>query len=111
MSHANAFSDEAVGTPERVEAWPLRTLVAIVQSRPALLAAMALVLFYRKPGVYGHPQFWAEDVIVFFRENPELGVRAIFRPCCGYLLVIPRVVAWLEGQLPSQLLSRICKHV
>ena len=107
MSHANAFSTEAVGTAERITAWPLSVLAAVVQNRVALLAVSTLILFYRKPGTLHNPQFWAEDGTTFFRENIQRGAWAVFQPYAGYLLVIPRFVAWLAGLLPSIYAPRI----
>ena len=107
MSHANALSTDVAGMPERIKAWPLSAIAAVAQNRAVMLAFSTLILFYRKPGTLHNPQFWAEDGTTFFRENIERGAWAIFQPYAGYLLVIPRIVAWLAGLLPSVYAPRI----
>jgi hypothetical protein len=107
MSAAIAYADDTPAARTRTTAWTLRALAAVAQSRLAVLAAAALILIYRKPGVFRHPQFWAEDGTIFFRENIELGNRAFLHPYAGYLLLVPRAVAWLAGRLPSVYSPRI----
>ncbi len=54
-----------------------------------------LLLNFKKPGTFTHPQFWAEDGAVFFQSSYNLGVRSFFVSYNGYLHLIPRTVAWL----------------
>jgi hypothetical protein len=73
---------------------------AMLENRITVLLAVVVILFYRKPDAFLNPQFWAEDGCVFFKENLELGWRAIFHTYAGYLHFVPRVVAWLAGYFP-----------
>lgn len=46
------------------------------------------------------PQFWAEDATVFFTDQYGRVLPQLFTPYAGYLLVIPRLVAWIAAWLP-----------
>ncbi|MDB6169400.1 MAG: hypothetical protein JWM88_2264 [Verrucomicrobia bacterium] len=63
--------------------------------RRAILTAAAVVavLFLRRPEVFRHPQFWAEDGAIFFVQADVLGARAIAQSYGGYHLFLPRLVA------------------
>ena len=66
---------------------------------PCSLAACALILFARMPDRFLNPQFYAEDA--YFYEKALLGgIRSLAMPYGGYLLSIPRLVAWLAVRLP-----------
>jgi hypothetical protein len=56
-----------------------------------------LILFLRRPSTLTHPQFWAEDGTVFFRDQITHGLGALLQPYAGYLHLISRLVAALAG--------------
>ncbi|MDP3073391.1 MAG: hypothetical protein Q8N18_24075 [Opitutaceae bacterium] len=72
----------AAAEPRRWWAWRL-----------AAAAAIAAILFARKSHALLTPQFWAEDILVFFDQSLRLGPAAIFEPYGGYLHLLPRLVA------------------
>ncbi len=57
------------------------------------------VLFVRKPDSLVNPQLWAEDGVIFFQQQLELGLGAIFTPYNGYLHLAPRLVAAFADRL------------
>jgi hypothetical protein len=61
---------------------------------PCTLAACAGILFARMPDRFTNPQFFAEDAF-FYQHALWSGFRSILMPYGGYLLVAPRLVAWL----------------
>jgi len=69
---------------------------------PVVLLATLLVLYLRAPDAFQHPNFWAEDGVVFFRQWQEMGLASIFEPYNGYLHLAPRLVAALAGALPLE---------
>lgn len=62
-----------------------------------VFTASALVLALRAPDSLVHPQFWAEDGSVFFADQLHHGAPRLFLPYAGYLLLIPRAVAWIAS--------------
>ncbi|MBL9189266.1 MAG: hypothetical protein JNK23_17420 [Opitutaceae bacterium] len=78
----------AAAEPRRWWAWRL-----------AAAAAIAAILFARKSHALLTPQFWAEDILVFFDQALRLGPAAILEPYGGYLHLLPRLVAGLGAQL------------
>lgn len=62
-----------------------------------MLVAVAGLLVIRRPFAALHPQFFAEDGTVFWRENYLHGWHAFLHPYNGYLHFGPRLVAWLAG--------------
>ena len=66
---------------------------------PAILAALAIALFLRKPYALLEPQLYAEDGTIFLSQNDLLGLRAVFEPYMGYLHALPRLIAWLTSRL------------
>ncbi len=61
---------------------------------PWAMAAFVLAgLFCRAPDAFDHPQFWAEDGSLFFRDAWTQGLRSIALPYAGYLHLAPRLVA------------------
>lgn len=52
-----------------------------------------MLLWFRKPQVFNHPQMWAEDAAVFFRGAYLYGAESLFERYAGYLHTIPRLVA------------------
>jgi len=75
----------------------MRRLVPIAKDRLvalATLAAVALILILRKPDSLQNPQFFAEDGTIFFIGARQLGAAAFLTPYGGYLLIVPRTIAW-----------------
>lgn len=72
-----------------------------MSSRHAALAALLVLLAvgalfaWRKPGSFFHPQFWAEDALIFHREAELYGARTLLAPHVGYHHFIPRLVAFV----------------
>ena len=66
---------------------------------PWVLAALALLLFLRKPHALHTPQLYAEDGTIFLAFNDLLGLRAFFEPYMGYLHLLPRLIAWAASRL------------
>jgi hypothetical protein len=64
------------------------------------LVLTAVVTMVRAPDRLGAPQFWAEDAAVFFTQAELDGARSIIRPYAGYLLVLPRLVAYAGRFVP-----------
>jgi hypothetical protein len=69
---------------------------------PALLvlAAMSLVLLWRRPDIPTNPQFWAEDGSVFFTQAREQGVMSLALPYAGYYHLAARGTAWAAARFP-----------
>jgi len=73
----------------------------VVRARFWLFFLLAFaVIALRNPDWWVHPQFVAEDGVVFFREQLLDGWRALFRPYNGYLHTIPRLFAECVSPLP-----------
>jgi len=62
-------------------------------------AAAFLILIIRKTDAVTNPQFWAEDGVIFFLQNIQLGWRAFVTPYAGYLHFFPRLVAATASML------------
>jgi hypothetical protein len=65
----------------------------------ALFLVILFALAYKCNDALSNPQLWAEDANLFFKDQfghtgPKLG------PYAGYLLIIPRLVAWGASWLP-----------
>ncbi len=71
------------------------------------LLALATILFFRRPDMLLQPQFWAEDGAIFFRQNYEQGLGALFTPYAKYIHLIPRLVAYLASFFPTALAPAI----
>jgi hypothetical protein len=70
--------------------------------------AIFLLLYLRRPDALNHPQFFAEDGVVFFHDQFLFGVlEALWIPHGGYLLFIQRLTAWLGSFFPSVLAPAI----
>src|SRR5580704_11312779 len=63
--------------------------------RSTVVLAAALILFLRTPGSFTHPQFWAEDGMIFNQYYLD-GWVTLFHPS-GYFLTIARIVAIAAG--------------
>jgi hypothetical protein len=63
-------------------------------------AISVALLILKAPDAFLHPQFWAEDGAVFFAQQHGHAWPLLFTPYAGYLLVVPRLVAWCASALP-----------
>jgi hypothetical protein len=72
--------------------------------RLAVTAFCGLILYFRIPDAFSHPQLWAEDGTIFFLSERTLGWRAFLETYSGYLHLIPRTVAWVSALLPYETL-------
>jgi hypothetical protein len=65
------------------------------------LVAVAALLFARRPEMFLHPQFWAEDGSIFFVQADAVGWRALTEPSGGYHHLLLRLVAAAATPLPA----------
>jgi hypothetical protein len=65
----------------------------------AYLAAAAGILVARRPDAVLRPQFWAEDGAVFYAGADGQGAGALLVPDAGYLVLVPRLAAFLAQPL------------
>lgn len=68
-----------------------------------LAAAFALALAclaFKCGHLLLHPQFWAEDAKIFFAGQIHQATPHLLRPYSGYLLALPRTIAWISTRLP-----------
>lgn len=68
--------------------------------KAALLLCIFAILFLRDQKCITHPEFWAEDGVVFFRQQLLSGGRVILQTSGGYLHIIPRVLALFTAAFP-----------
>lgn len=73
------------------------------RSRWLQVALIAAIIVLRRPDALLHPQFWAEDGSVFFRDAYMSGLRALFWPDGGYFSTSSRLLAALGTCLPLKL--------
>ncbi|HEV2459059.1 MAG TPA: hypothetical protein VGS80_11920 [Ktedonobacterales bacterium] len=81
---------------------------ATVRARLPLRAATvwltllaALLIISRRPDAIADPQFFAEDGRTFYQQAYTLGGwQALWMPYAGYLLLVPRLVAWVSLLVP-----------
>ncbi len=58
----------------------------------------------RRPGTLTSPQFWAEDSVVFYRDQLILGsFHALLKPHAGYMCLMARLIAMISSGLPAAL--------
>lgn len=79
---------------------PDRVMGSFRVSVAVALALTALVSLLRAPERLAHPQFWAEDAAVFFIEAEVDGAASIASPYAGYVLLYPRLVAYVGRFVP-----------
>ena len=73
-------------------------------TRLLLGALLAALLLLRHPASLLHPQFWAEDGTLFYRDAFNRGFMAtVLEPAMGYLHTFPRLVAGVSLLLPMEL--------
>jgi hypothetical protein len=77
---------------------------AALVSRPAVLCLFGLsfsvVLFTRCPAMILHPEFWAEDGVIWYADAYTAGWYSLFFPQNGYLQTISRLVALAAQGFP-----------
>jgi hypothetical protein len=66
-----------------------------------LWVACIVVLVLRRPDLVAHPQFNAEDGVIFFREQLLLGIASLWQPYAGYHHLLARLVALAGAGLPA----------
>lgn len=71
------------------------------------LILMAFILFCRKPDAFFNPQFWAEDGVIFFKQNFDYGLKSLIMPYAGYLHTAPRIVAFIASWFPVSMTPAI----
>lgn len=59
-----------------------------------------MILLLREPKCITHPEFWAEDGTMFFRQQLLYGARAILFTAGGYLDAVARILAWIAAAFP-----------
>jgi hypothetical protein len=52
----------------------------------------SVLILLRRPNALLHPQFWAEDGCVWYKDAYSLGIHCLFMPLNGYLQTIYRIV-------------------
>jgi hypothetical protein len=65
--------------------------------------AAALLLWGRAPDAFARPQFFAEDLAIFWPQWRSLGIASFWTPYGGYLNLAPRLGAALAAILPYSL--------
>jgi hypothetical protein len=65
-----------------------------------LMLAGAILIVLRTPEYWVHPSFYAEDGVIFFRDQILTGWRSLFHAYNGYLHLVPRLTAAVAGPLP-----------
>lgn len=66
------------------------------------LLAFAALLVLRNPYVFLQPQFWNEDMTVFFQQARAAGPSSVFAPFAGYLSFYQRLSAFFAGFFPIE---------
>lgn len=67
----------------------------------ALLAFVLIALYFlRRPDALWLPQFYSEDLCIFFAEQVRYGWASLFRPYNGYESFLLRIIALLAGLVP-----------
>jgi hypothetical protein len=61
----------------------------------AVILLTAFMWCYRRPDALTHPQFWAEDGVIFFADAYHHGFSSLWMDHGGYYHLVPRVVALL----------------
>lgn len=92
------MKSEELETSSRNQSAPLiaRRHVA----RAALLLSLFAILFLREPRCITHPEFWAEDGTMFFRQQLLYGSRALLFTAGGYLDAVARLLALIASLFP-----------
>lgn len=59
------------------------------------------VVAMRTPGSWAHQQLYAEDGVIFFREQALYGWTFLFHTYNGYFHLIPRLIAFIASAAPA----------
>jgi hypothetical protein len=51
------------------------------------------VLLFRRYDAFIHPQLWAEDCTINFDEAEKFGIKSLFIPYSGYLMLLQKLIA------------------
>lgn len=97
-AHVEAIGDHVANDQptDRRPWWRRRWLVIIAASLVA-----CLLIFLRRPDALLNPQFLAEDGTYYYAQAYNLGgLRALFLPAAGYLLITDRLIAAVAVLLP-----------
>jgi hypothetical protein len=70
---------------------------APARDRFTLFVVVVLLMAFKSNDALILPQFWAEDGTVFFTDQFGNAWPQLFTPYAGYLLAIPRLVAWFAS--------------
>ncbi|PYK96039.1 MAG: hypothetical protein DME32_18515 [Verrucomicrobia bacterium] len=68
----------------------------------AVCAALMLILFSRRPEMFLHPEFWAEDGWIFFVQADTQGADALLTPYGGYHHFLLRIIAAAAAGLDAR---------
>lgn len=74
--------------------------LSTVKKTLIMCGVSVLIIILRRPELIFHPQFWAEDFAVFFRDAYIREVPSLVKPYSGSLQLFPRVIALIFAQLP-----------
>jgi hypothetical protein len=80
-------------------ATPVRDLFSLRAWLFLMLAGMLLIAL-RTPEYWQHPCFYAEDGVIFFRDQMIDGWSNLFHPYNGYINLVPRLTAAMAAVLP-----------
>lgn len=80
----------------------MKSLSSVI-SVPVAGFVAVLLLWARAPDAFSSPQFFAEDLAVFWSQWRDLGLASIWTPYGGYLHVAPRLGAAAASWLPFKL--------
>jgi hypothetical protein len=62
----------------------------------SIFVLIILIFLWRVPTRLIDGFLWAEDITVFLKDAYEIGVQSITIPHAGYLLLLPRIIAYLQ---------------
>jgi hypothetical protein len=83
---------------------PVRLDAAERMPRPTTLGMFGLlfasVMFFRCPATLLHPEFWAEDGVIWYADSYSVGWHSLFFPQNGYLQTVSRLVALVAQGFP-----------
>lgn len=70
------------------------------QQAAIIFLYVALLLIFKSPDILIRPQLFAEDGVIFFQQQYGHFYPILFKTYAGYLLFIPRSIAWLASLFP-----------